>query len=77
MIVQFETRKGKSVPFNESKVDVSHMGEEEQREVLSLLRTGRDLNGRLRLVDGCKLMKDGRAVLERYVPSVDITGQLV
>ena len=75
-MIQFDKRKGSGVPFNENKVDVSHMSEHGQRELLSLLRSGRDLNGKRRLVDGCKLIDDGRMVLERYMPSCDITGQL-
>lgn len=76
-VIQFEKRRGSSVPFNESKVDVSHMCEPEKRELLSLLRSGRDLDGKLRLADGCKVIDDGRVMLERYKPSVDITAQLV
>ena len=75
-VIQFSNRN-KNVKYNESKVDVSHLSNERQREVLSLLRTGRDLRGRLRLVDGTKRLDDGRLGLERYAPSVDITGQLV
>ncbi|MCK5642867.1 MAG: hypothetical protein KAJ19_18805, partial [Gammaproteobacteria bacterium] len=75
--VEFNTRAGKGVPYNESVIDVSHMDDEGQREVLSLLRSGRCRDGKLRRVEGRKRLDDGSLTFEAYNPSADITGRLV
>ena len=75
--VEFNTKAGKGVPYNESTIDVSHMDDEGQREVLSLLRSGRCRDGKLRRVEGRKRMDDGTIAFEAYTPSADITGRLV
>jgi len=63
--------------YNEGSIDVSHMSESGQQELLSLLRSGRDLEGNPRRVDGMKLGDDGVLRHESYTPFVDESARLV
>lgn len=74
---QIEFARKKGVPYNENVIDVSHMDDAGQRELLSLLRSGRCRNGKLRRVEGRKRLDDGNCAFEAYTPSADITGRLV
>jgi len=73
----FDPNSGKGVRYNEYKLDVSHMDDDGQRELLSLLRSGRCRNGKPRRVEGVKRSKDGSLAFEMYTPSADDSGSLV
>ncbi len=75
-MISFNPRN-KGVPFNEHNIDVSHMSDEGQRELLSLLRSGRCRNGKLRRVDGRRLDPRKGEVYESYTPTADASGRLL
>lgn len=60
--------RGRSVPFNETIIPVSHMSEQAQKDLYLMLRTGRDTGGRRRNI---------YMFSEKFSPAPDKTARLV
>ena len=71
MIVRTGTA-GHGVPYNEKTLDVKHMDAPAQRNLLNLLRSGRDTDGKRRRVDGVKVLPHGKGIIpDSYTPGLD------
>ena len=67
-----EQRVRGSVPYNEGSLDVKHMNAPAQRNLLNLLRSGRDTDGKRRRVDGVKVLPHGKGIIpDSFTPGLD------
>jgi len=65
------SNRGRNVPYNEDIIDVTHLTPDQQTNLFMLLRTGRDVAGKPRYVDGVRKDRVKGIIPETYMPSKD------
>ena len=66
-----------SVVCTEHSIDVSHMNDREQRNLLSILRSGQDLDGVPRFCIGMEYNEKRELILKNYKPRYDKSATLI
>ena len=65
--------RGRNVKYNEDTIDVTHLTHEQQMDLLMFLRTGHDMAGKPRFIDGVKPDPKKGMVPDSYRPSKDLS----